>query len=181
MEEVKLVIAVDVPYEVELTATGIPLHEAKVEFCVHKQDVSYNFPAKMITDGKYMFTLTDAVKALMNKTHDYRLYVYYGNARFEADTGTFNLIDQKAFNAKINEGEKAPLSEKLLEKTKKKPKSESSKSVIEGFKRKPTPDATATPDHEELPANLSVLLFIRMALLRVKMLRPGRRSLRSWF
>jgi hypothetical protein len=124
MEEMNLVIAVNVPYEVEITATGIPLHEAKVEFCVHKNDVSYNFPAKMVDDKKFIFTITEALTGMSNKTHEYRLYVYYGNARFEADTGSFNLVDKKAFDVKMTgakEEKKESLRDRLLDKTTKKP------------------------------------------------------------
>lgn len=120
MEQNNLVIAVNVPYEVEISATGIPIHQSKVEFCIHREDVRYSFPAKMINDNKFIFTITDDVSSLLNSTLEYRLYVYYGNARFEADTGTFNLIDKNAFNVKMKKDNSAPvvtpIDEKLLDK-----------------------------------------------------------------
>lgn len=126
MEEVNLVIAVGVPYKVEITATGIPIHEARVEFCIPKHEISYNFPARMVDEKKFVFTLTDALENMINQTHDYKLFVYYGNARFEADNGIFNLIDKKAFDVKMeSDGKSNIFSEKLLAKTKNKPVKES--------------------------------------------------------
>lgn len=141
MEEVNLVIAVDVPYEVEITATGIPMHEAKVEFCIPKNEISFNFPAKMITDNKFIFTLTDDLKSLLNKTHNYKLFVYYGNARFEADTGIFNLVNKDSFNVKMDTKPKVTLSDKLLDKTKKRP--------VKKPETTPKPAETSTPTPEE--------------------------------
>jgi len=119
MEEMSLIIAVDVPYEVEITATGIPIHQSKVEFCIPKNDVSFNFPAKMVTDNKFVFVLTGILDKFMNETHDYKLYVYYGNARFEADSGSFNLVNKAAFEVKM-QGDKdnESMAAKLLAKTK---------------------------------------------------------------
>ena len=140
MEEMSLIIAVDVPYEVQITATGIPIHEAKVEFCLPKRDISYNFPAKMVNDKKFVFILTDALKELINKTHEYKLYVYYGNARFEADEGSFNLIDKTAFDVKMKGDKEAEsLADKLITKTAKKPQSTQKK------EEKPTVTEEVTP------------------------------------
>jgi hypothetical protein len=115
MEEMTLVIVLGVPYEIEITANGIPVHEAKIEFSIIKNDISYNFPVKMISDKKFVFTITDDAKHLVNNTHEYKLYVYYGNARFEADTGSFNLIDKQVFDVKMgkkdNVNEKTPKDE----------------------------------------------------------------------
>ena len=113
-----LTVAVGVPYHVEISATGIPLHEAKVEFCIPKNDVSFNFPAKAITDKEYVFTVTDAVKDYTNSTLDYKLYVYYGNARFEADSGSFNLIDKDAFDVEMKKPEQKKLGETIRDKAK---------------------------------------------------------------
>jgi len=149
MEEMNLIIAVDVPYEVQITATGIPMHEAKVEFCLPKRDVSYNFPARMVDDKKFVFILTDALKELINKTHEYKLYVYYGNARFEADEGHFNLVDKKAFDVEMQGDKDAKsLANKLLDKATKKPQSVRNRKetpvVTEEVKE--TPEVTGTPE-----------------------------------
>lgn len=120
MEQNNLVIAINVPYEVEISATGIPLHQSKVEFCIHREDVRYSFPTKMINDNKFIFTITDDVSSLLNSTLEYRLYVYYGNARFEADIGTFNFIDKDVFDVKMKKDDSAPkvtpIDEELLDK-----------------------------------------------------------------
>ncbi len=133
MEEMKFIVAVDVPYEVEITAKGIPMHEAKVEFCIHKRDVSFNFPAKRVDDNKFIFIITNVIKDLVNNTHDYKLFLYYGNARFEADSGSFNLVDKTAFNVKMlgNQGGES-LASKLQKKT------QSSKSRTKKEVNKPT-------------------------------------------
>lgn len=147
MEEMSLIIAVGVPYQVEITSTGIPMHETDVEFCVMQSDVRYSFPAKMVNDNVFIFTITNALSKLLNKTLDYKLYVHYGNARFEADKGSFNLVDKKTFDVKMKKDttqevkenkESTPLSERLHAKTKKRP---STKSNV-----KPTPMVTATKE-----------------------------------
>ena len=142
-----LTVAVGVPYHVEISATGIPLHEAKVEFCIPKNDVSFNFPAKAITDNEYVFTVTDAVNDYVNSTLDYKLYVYYGNARFEADTGSFNLIDKAAFDVKMKKPEEKKLGETIRDKAKNIGKKKDKDEVItEEVEVTPTPDETETPD-----------------------------------
>ena len=163
MDQNNLVIAMKVPYEVEISATGIPLHESQVEFCVHRNDIRFSFPAKMVDDKKFMFTITEDIKSLANQTLEYRLYVYYGNARFEADTGTFNLIDKDAFDVKMSESNapsKNPVSDSLNERlkdlakrskaaTKKKeaPVVETTEENVEptATASKPTPTPTVTP------------------------------------
>jgi hypothetical protein len=136
MEEMSLIVAVGVPYEVEITSTGIPMHETDVEFCVLQNDVRYAFPAKNVNDTKFIFTITDAVSHLVNKTLDYKLCVYYGNARFEADRGSFNLLDKKAFDVKMKKDTDVPtktsLAQRLTNKTAKKTTA--------------TPEPTATPE-----------------------------------
>ncbi len=158
MEEMKLIIAIGVPYHVEIAATGIPLHEAKVDFCIPKKDVSFSFPAKAITDNEYVFTVTDAVKEYLNTTVEYILYVYYGNARFEADTGSFNLIDKTTFEVSMKKPEKK-LAETIRAKAKRRPKEpevtekvieeapEVTEKVIEeeSVVEKVEPEITATP------------------------------------
>lgn len=131
MEQNNLVMTVNVPYEVEISATGIPLHESKVEFCIHQQDVRYAFPAKMVTDNKFVFKLTDAVQEMMNNTLEYRLYVFYGNARFEADTGTFNLVDASTIEAKIEQPTGEDLAEKVKNISKKRKKEDKVEEVKE--------------------------------------------------
>lgn len=142
MEEINLIIAVDVPYEVQITATGIPMHEAKVEFCLPKRDISYNFPARMIDEKKFVFMLTDALKELINKTHEYKLYVYYGNARFEADEGSFNLVDRAAFDVEMKGNKDAKsLADKLMDKATKTQSTRRRKEKVEE-----TPVVTETPE-----------------------------------
>ena len=146
-----LIIAVGVPYHVKIASTGIPLHEAKVEFCIPKQDVSFNFPAKAITDDEYVFTVTDAVSEYMNTTLDYKLYVYYKNARFEADTGSFNLIDKEAFDVEMKKPEKK-LAETIREKAKKRPGDK--KVITESDDKKP--EVTSTPTETKEPKETKV-------------------------
>lgn len=148
MEEMSLIIAVNVPYEVEITATGIPIHEAKVEFCIPKNKLSYNYPAKMVTDNKFVFTLTNELDGLVNSTHDYKLYVYYGNARFEADTGSFNLVDEKAFDVKMNSDKSAEsLADKLMDKVAKRPTTKDKK--VKEPEVTATVEVTSTPEVTE--------------------------------
>ncbi len=152
----KLIIAIGVPYHVEIAASGIPLHEAKVEFCIPKNDVSFNFPAKAITDNEYVFTVTDAIKEFINTTIQYKLYVYYGNARFEADAGSFNLVDKTTFEVEMKPKEKS-LAEKIYDKTKRRPKTETpetTKKVKEKKEVKTTP--TVTNEVTETPTETKV-------------------------
>lgn len=132
----KLIIAIGVPYHIEIAATGIPLHEAKVDFCIPKNDVSFSFPAKAITDNEYVFTVTDAVKEYLNTSVDYKLYVYYGNARFEADAGSFNLIDKTTFEVNMKKEDKKPekkLAETIREKARRRPPSPPVKAPLVTF------------------------------------------------
>ena len=165
-----LIVAVGVPYQVEITSTGIPMHETEVEFCILQNDVKYSFPAKIVNDNIFIFTLNDAVSHLMNKTLDYKLFVYYQNARFEADKGSFNLLDKKSFDVKMKKGTDVPvkenntdvtkksLSERLHEKASKRPapaKPQTTPKVtttaekvverkVEATKPTPTPEVTPT-------------------------------------
>lgn len=88
-----LEITIGVPKEVEISATGIPIHESSVEFCIQNGKVNHHFPAKMVEDGKFVFTITDDIANLANKDLSYKIYVYYENGRFEADSGEFRLLD----------------------------------------------------------------------------------------
>jgi hypothetical protein len=156
MEEMSLVIAIDVPQQVEIKSTGVPMHETTVEFSVQGEGVSFNFPAKMVNDDVFVFTLNDSVEEYLDKTLDYKLYVYYGNARFEADDGSFNLISKKSFTAKLKNGvtESAAVSmgktlaERLHEKTSKRPTTES---------EKPKETPKETPVKEETPRETEVI------------------------
>ena len=144
----KLIIAVGVPYEVEITASGIPMHEAKVEFTIKKRDISFSFPAKMVDDKKFVFNITNDVNDLVNKTHEYSLHVYYGNARFEADSGKFNLVDKEAFTVKMQQekGEDS-LASKLKSKTQRARKKEAEKPepTVPKATKKDIPKVTETP------------------------------------
>lgn len=152
----KLIIAVDVPYHVQIASTGIPLHQAKVEFCIPKNDVSFNFPAKAINDTDFVFTVTDAVKEYMNTTLEYKLYVYYGNARFEADTGSFNLINKESFDIEMKNAapeKKKKLGETIRDKAKK--LGDKKKKSTDDKKPKVTSTPTETTDGKKATVKAS--------------------------
>lgn len=160
-----LVIAIDVPQQVEIKSTGVPMHETEVEFSVKGEGVCYNFPAKMVNDDMFIFTLTDCLEKHLDQTLDYNLFVHYGNARFQADNGSFNLISKKSFDAKLkdqNTGETVKtskktesisansLAKKLLEREQKKEtkkvitESSEEETKIVATKPIPTPEPTPT-------------------------------------
>lgn len=106
MEEI--IIPINVTHEVEISATGIPIHESKVDFCVcgPKNDVFFHFPAKMIEENKFAFTVSESVASLVNKELDYKIFVYYKNGRFEADKGKIKLISEKDVKAVVKKNDK---------------------------------------------------------------------------
>lgn len=158
MEEMNLIIATGVPQQVEIVSTGIPMHETEVEFCVIGDGVSFNFPAKMVDDKVFVFMLTDSLLDYVDNTLDYKLFVYYGNARFEADKGRFNLVDKKSFDTGIKDQKTGEvikrnkvadsLSEKLYNKATKRPAPE---------KENPKETPKVTPKKEEPPEETKVV------------------------
>lgn len=147
-------ITLGLPYEIEIK-TSVNIGQFEVEFCIVQEDCNYHFPMPNMTGSTYSVVIPKSMAKLANQSVKYKVYVYKENARFEADSGEMQIINED--NLTLTK-KNSPLEETMGFSVAHKPdasvvklhKVEALVEKVEPTKPveppEPTPEATTTPE-----------------------------------